>query len=135
MEALLYGNLTNGSLTETIGGTAFDWPVLTEGDTVKLALRLVARVDESELEVYPTVNTVKLSLGRVDARPTAGSFALRLRPANTNDSNDTASLAYSATDLPLPRPFVGLLRQILSSHLHGSAPIAWAGLMRTGKCD
>ncbi|NBX23684.1 MAG: hypothetical protein EBR52_06165 [Microbacteriaceae bacterium] len=97
MEALLYGNLTNGSLTETIGGTAFDWPVLTEGDTVKLALRLVARVDESELEVYPTVNTVKLSLGRVDARPTAGSFALRLRPANTNDSNDTATLAYNVT--------------------------------------
>ena len=98
MEALLYASLTNQTLSETLGGPEFDWPTLTEGDSVRLALRFANRIDDTDVETYPDVQTVRLSVGKIDSRPTGGQWSLKLGTGNAGGgTNTTGALSWNAT--------------------------------------
>jgi hypothetical protein len=98
MQSLLYGNLTTGAVSETLDGSDFSWPILTEGDTVRCALRFVERINDADVEVEPEILTVRASLGKIDTRPTAGSWSLKLGAGSpVLNANMTAQLAWNAS--------------------------------------
>ena len=77
MDSLLYANLDRGFVSGAADGTQFSWPPLIQGDDVRVQLRFTRTVDSGDLvEVRPTVTAARMSLGRVDARPTGGRFSL-----------------------------------------------------------
>ena len=78
MQAVLYANLTNGKLSEPPGGADFDWPELIEGDTLRLELHFTGTLGEKDVEIDPAVRLVRASLGRIDARPTGGRWAIQI---------------------------------------------------------
>ena len=75
MQALLYANLTDRTLSESLGGAEFDWPELIEGDTLRVGLRFAQTLGDEELEIGRNVRLVRASLGRLDARPDGGDEA------------------------------------------------------------
>ncbi|NDD52828.1 hypothetical protein EBZ39_02940 [bacterium] len=110
MQALLYGNLTTGGVSETVGGGDFDWPILTEGDTVRVGLRFVERIDDTDVIVEPEVLTVRASLGKIDARPTAGQWALKLGTGSAVlNTNMTALIGFDVTASALQTAINNLL--------------------------
>ena len=51
MQALLYANLTERTLSDSLGGPDFDWPELIEGDTIRVGLRFAQTLGDEELEI------------------------------------------------------------------------------------
>lgn len=102
MQALLYANLTSLSLSSSLSGGAFSWPKIVAGSDLTIGLRFAKTINGTPTEVYPKLNALKVSLGKADARPTAGTFKLHLGtdPASAG-ANLTAALDYdiSAADL------------------------------------
>jgi hypothetical protein len=97
VQALLYANLTTRRLSESPGGAEFPWPELIEGDTLRLALRFTQTLGEEELEIEPDVRLVRASLGRLDARPTGGQWAIQIGTGGpVGGSNTTALLSHQA---------------------------------------
>lgn len=77
---LLYCNLTKGTLsTASTGGTttAGFMGLLKFGDTIKLALRLQKEVNNKLVDANENVQSIKITLGKKDARPVAGYYTLR----------------------------------------------------------
>ena len=95
MQALLYCDLGKKSVSERPGGGAFTWPKLVQGDDVRIALRFTERVNDTATEVQRTLDTLRVTLGRDDARPESGAFALKIGSATSEVGvNVTAALAY-----------------------------------------
>lgn len=99
MDALLFANLSTNSLSGTLKGSAFTWPRVVAGDTLRLRLRLTALADG---EVVPAsrrvVDSIKASLGRQQQWPEAGTFALKLGAGAEDEGvNTTSALAFNAT--------------------------------------
>lgn len=99
MQALLYANLSNLVLSETLGGSAFLWPKLVAGKDLTLKLRKSIRIDgTNESADTRVLHAVKASIGRVDARPTSGTYQLKIGNASESPgANVTASIAFDAT--------------------------------------
>lgn len=94
MEARLYNDLDRQTLTGTLGGGAFALPTLIRGTDNVLSFRFAARVDGEAAGTPRTVHGVRASVGLPDARPTSGTWRLRLEPAGA----ESADLAWNATD-------------------------------------
>lgn len=98
MQATLYCDISTGSVSSKPGGAAFDWPSLVAGDDLTLKLRLTQTIDETASEIDRTITGLKASLGLPDARPTGGTFKLKIGPdAASPGVNLTGPIAYNAT--------------------------------------
>jgi len=79
---LLYCNLTKGTLsTASTGGSAATGFLgqLKFGDTIKLALRLQKEVNNKLVDANENIQSIKITLGKKDARPVGGYYTLRLQ--------------------------------------------------------
>jgi hypothetical protein len=124
VQALLYTNLTTRKLSESPGGADFDWPELIEGDTLRLALRFTETLDEEDVEIEPDVRLVRASLGRIDARPTGGRWAIQIGTDSPEEGvNTTALLEFDASTAQVQAAVQTLLNSIDFS-LTGPAPDA-----------
>lgn len=98
MDALLFADLTTTSLSDRLGGGSYTFPRLTQGDTMHVGLRLAKRVNGTPVETSRVVNELRATIGRVDARPEAGQFRLKLgADAVSIGANTTSLLPYNAT--------------------------------------
>jgi hypothetical protein len=76
MQALAFVDLTNLTLKTSAGSGEFTLPTLVQGDEVRIGLRFSEQIEGTSTEVTRTVNSLRASIGLVDARPTAGTFQL-----------------------------------------------------------
>lgn len=100
MEATLYANLNRKTLSEKVEGTAFSWPTLTAGDTVSLRLRFTKRIEGKNQLVDLAIEDVYAAVSVIDARPTVGTFRLKIGPLvdpAVTGTNQTTALAFGAT--------------------------------------
>lgn len=110
MQALLYANLTSRKVSDSLGGSDFDWPELIEGDTIRLALRFAQTFGDQDLEVERNVRLVRASLGRLDTRPTGGQWAIQIGQGSPEeDVNTTALLAHNADAASVQAALLALL--------------------------
>ncbi len=97
MEKLLYVDIGGDEAAESLDGGEFEWPALKQSDSLKLKLRFTERVGDEVVEVDREVVGLKAGLGRIDARPTAGSFCLGLEDTEltftVDDSTDVITCA------------------------------------------
>jgi hypothetical protein len=87
---------TNAIMSGWNSSSVLPTPTFKQGDTVRIELHLVRMTESSgkvmeELEWSPSAN-IKLAIGKVQARPTFGTYTL------TFGSNETAPIAFDATD-------------------------------------
>lgn len=98
MQALLYANLTERSLSDSLGGPDFDWPELIEGDTIRVGLRFAQTLGDEELEIERNVRLVRASLGRLDTRPEEGQWGIQIGNDSPEEGvNTTTLLAHDAS--------------------------------------
>ena len=98
MQALLYANLTERTLSDSLGGPDFDWPELIEGDTIRVGLRFAQTLGDEELEIERNVRLVRASLGRLDTRPDEGQWAIQIGNDSPEEGvNTTTLLNHDAT--------------------------------------
>lgn len=98
MQALLYADLGKKSFSERPGGGSFAWPKLVQGDDVRIGLRFTGRANDQAVEVNRTVQSLRATLGRDDARPERGGFKLKIGGgAPVAGENVTTALAFDAT--------------------------------------
>ena len=78
--------------------TATDWtpPELTFGESLTLALRLFKNSEGTAISAPLDVSSLKASIGRVDARPKGGEFAIKIGTAPADTTNTTAALTFNA---------------------------------------
>lgn len=97
MQATLYCDISTGTVSSKPGGASFDWPPLVAGDDLTLKLRLTQTIDDNASEIDRTITGLKASLGLPDARPTGGTFKLKIGPdAASAGVNLTGPIAYNA---------------------------------------
>lgn len=96
MQALAYVDLTNSTLSGTINGGNLTIPDLVQGDEIRLGLRFTEQIDGATTEVTRTINSLRASIGLVDARPTGGTFRLNVAELSTYGVS-TPAIAYNAT--------------------------------------
>jgi len=76
MQVLAFVDLTNRKLNSTLGGSKLTLPELVQGDEVRIGLRFSEQIEGTATEVSRTLNSLRASIGLVDARPTGGTFQL-----------------------------------------------------------
>lgn len=78
---------------------ARDWapPELVFGERLTIALRLYKDVEGEEIETSLHLESLKASIGLVDARPTGGQFAIKIGNDPTGPSNTTAALPHDVS--------------------------------------
>ena len=97
MQSLAYIDLSRKKATESIGGSAFKFPPLTFGGDITLALRFAERVNGETVEVSREVESFRASIGRIDARPESGKFAIKVgNAASVIGTNVTTEIAWNA---------------------------------------
>lgn len=79
--------------------TAKNWtpPEIRFGETLTIAMRFFQNSAGDEIATYLNDVTIKAAIGRVDARPQGGTFALKIGPAAPSPSNTTAPIAFNAS--------------------------------------
>jgi hypothetical protein len=97
MQALAYLDLSRKKATETLGGSVFRFPSLTYGEDVTLAIRFAERLNGETVESSKTVQELRASIGRIDARPELGKFQILVgdNPAALG-TNLTAEIPHNA---------------------------------------
>ena len=78
MQVLACVDLTNRTLTSTLGGSTLTLPELVQGDEIRIGLRFAERIEGAATEVTRKLNSLRASIGLVDARPTGGTFQLHV---------------------------------------------------------
>ncbi len=98
MQASLFANLSNLTLSTSLSGGSFSFPKIVAGADLTLGLRFAETIEGQATEIGRALESVKVSLGMMDARPTSGSYKLHLGtdPASAG-VNLTAAIAWDAT--------------------------------------
>jgi hypothetical protein len=92
MQVLAFVDLTNRKLNSTLGGSTLTLPELVQGDEIRIGLRFSEQIEGTATEVTRTLNSLRASIGFVDARSTGGTFQLHV------DGDPVGSpLAFDAT--------------------------------------
>lgn len=98
MQALLFVDLVSGALSGSLGGPAFSWPKLIQGDDLTLSLRLSESLNGQTVETSRVVQGLKATLGNVDARPISGAVKLKVGSATSVQGvNVTDPIQFDAT--------------------------------------
>lgn len=88
MEVLLFGNLGTNEASESLGGSDLTWPVVKQGEALKIGWRPFQEIGGEATEVKRTVTAMRVSVGRTDDGPTSRDFSLTL-----NGSGQTFTVA------------------------------------------
>jgi len=89
MEAFLFLSLNRKVLAPNLGDSGWSAPDFILGDKAKFTLRLSKNIGGREIEVDRVVESIRCSLGRTDARPTGGTFALKIVGAGRTFTADS----------------------------------------------
>lgn len=92
MQALLYANLSSRKLSDSLGGSDFDWPELIEGDSLRIGLRFAQTLGDQDLEIERHVRLLRASLGRLDTRPVSGQWAIHIGTDPPEEGVNTTTL-------------------------------------------
>jgi len=67
MQAIAFVDLTNLTLKTSAGGGEFTIPTIVQGDEIRIGLRFSQQIEGSTTEVTRTLNSLRASIGLVDA--------------------------------------------------------------------
>lgn len=96
MQTAAYCDLAGQTLSATLGGSGLNLPTLTAGDDVTLRLRFHTQVDGGTwIEQDRDVMAIQAGIGLVDARPTSGTWQLKIDGTET----DPLAIDVAAADL------------------------------------
>ncbi len=99
MQALLFPDIGLKTLGSNSSGAAFTWPKIVAGDDLRLKLRLTETISGEKVLSRRTLSALKLSIGKQDARPTSGTFQLKLGSASESAGvNTTTALACNISE-------------------------------------
>lgn len=87
MEALLYLDLAKKTASTTVGGSRFSFPTLSYGEDVTIGVRFQERIGSTATETNRTIQEIRASIGRVDARPESGQWGFEI----VSESEDIVS--------------------------------------------
>lgn len=98
MQASLFANLSSLTLSPSLTGGSFSWPKIPAGADLTVGLRFAENLAGTVTEIPRELESIKVSLGRADARPTSGSYKLHLGDAAPSAGvNLTAAIPHDAT--------------------------------------
>jgi hypothetical protein len=98
VQASLFANLSSLTLSPSLTGGSFSWPKIPAGADLTVGLRFAENLAGTVTEIPRELESIKVSLGRADARPTSGSYKLHLGDeAAVAGVNLTAAIAHNAT--------------------------------------
>ena len=98
MQASLFANLSSLTLSPSLTGGSFSWPKIPAGADLTVGLRFAENLAGTVTEIPRELESIKVSLGRADARPTSGSYKLHLGDAAPSAGvNVTAAIPHDAT--------------------------------------
>lgn len=92
MKLLIYANLTTRKPEATLTGAALNWPEFTAGDKVRIGVRFLEMIENARVERMLPVKSARLSLGMVDAAPTAGTWRIKVGAGASTADNTTPPL-------------------------------------------
>jgi hypothetical protein len=108
VRSLVYANLTTRRPASTVTGANLELPTLRAGQAWEMALRFTRQVDGVYAEEFPPILAVRASLGRVDARPTGGTWRLQIGSGASTSANTTGVLDYNVAPKALEVALNGL---------------------------
>ena len=95
MDALVYLDLATKQMSDSLGGNRFTIPTHTFGEDITIGIRFAQRDDGIQREVSKTVQELRATIGKVDARPTSGEWGITVDPNGTDI--DVTGLAFDVT--------------------------------------
>lgn len=99
MDALIFPDIGLKTLGSNATGAAFSFPKIVAGDEMRLKLRLIETIAGDKVLSRRTISAMKLSVGKQDARPTSGSFQLKLgSDSESAGVNTTAALHHNISE-------------------------------------
>lgn len=101
MQALLYANLTDQTLSTTLGGAELTFPTLIQGDDLTLGIRTTETLEGDDVETDRDFKALRAGIGRIDTAPTGGTFRLAIDAVATGDITYPFTAAELATELSL----------------------------------
>jgi hypothetical protein len=84
MATLLYGNISQKTVSYTIEPGSITLPTVVQGDTFTLAVRLTETSNNTTTVTAPSIYSARLSYGPVDVAPTAGTFKVRVNAVTSS---------------------------------------------------
>lgn len=92
MKLMIYANLTARKPEATATGASLTWPEFTAGDKVRIGVRFLEMIENTRVERLLPLKSAKLSLGLVDAAPTAGTWRIKIGAGASTPANTTPPL-------------------------------------------
>jgi hypothetical protein len=116
VQALLFPDIGLKTLGSNSTGASFTWPKIVAGDDLRLKLRLIETLSGEKVLSRRTISALKLSIGKQDARPTSGSFQLKIGSGSESAGvNTTASLNHNLSEGDLAAALNALTDAALSA--------------------
>ncbi|MBL9115507.1 MAG: hypothetical protein JNJ83_10925 [Verrucomicrobiaceae bacterium] len=98
MLALLYANVATKVLSDTLSGSAYQFPVIIAGEHLLLKIRPAERLGNASVRSSRQIHGFTTTIGHQDARPESGSYSLKIGSATSVvGTNVTTALAWNAT--------------------------------------
>lgn len=97
MERVIYLDLGTKEATDSLGGSAVQWPTLTYGEQITLGVRFAQTIDGTPFEVSKGVSQIKASIGNIDHRPESGKFKVYMKLGTGTATSDSADIDFDAT--------------------------------------
>jgi hypothetical protein len=97
---LFYVDLYNHRAVSGVDGGALTFPEVVAGQTLRYGLRFL-RWSGSFFEEDQPISSLRVSLGYRDARPTSGTYKIKIGSGPSTESNTTTTIDWNSTPLIL----------------------------------
>lgn len=97
MSQLLYIDLDNRILSSSLGGSAYQFPILVAGQKYPLAFAFFDNVSGATVQEYPSIAALRMGLGNIEAAPVGGTTCIQLGTGGSTSANTTAPLNFNVS--------------------------------------
>lgn len=101
MKLNVFCNVSERRAEATSNGATLTWPPFTAGDAPKISIRFLEKIETSRFERQMALRSGRLTLGVIDATPTAGFFSLKVGNGASTANNTTPQLNYNVSERAL----------------------------------
>lgn len=129
MKETVFVNTTKGEAWSSNSGGQYDFRPAVAGEIRKISLRFIEEINDIRLDVDPNIQSMQISVGLIDARPTGGYVRYQFGSGASNEQNTTAPLAFNhnigALRSAIPLEVINEYGEPKIVSLPGSVGIIW----------